>query len=559
VTADVRSVTCMQIILLQSGCLTVVNRETPKVIDYPLTWWPKSTNLITGLCRVIADHTTRLAAFPRFQPLPQTLKSSNASPILHHSATPCRSTIVAMDAVADHRLQQHFPVSVQDFQFTTHAALHSPDTPGHESNFPPYSLNLQTGGTVVDGSPQRRHSSGNHAAQLHIQTRSSQSSASGTTPGGSLLHAGLPPLTPPPPQQQPRNNLIFKNATSAYPLGTTSSRPVPSHSHTPYTPVERNKQVDSFPSTPATAPYQYSESSPTTPPIDEPGSHNRFSKDFPLVPDPPELDLWRHKLFNITEPLTLSEEEFLTYFPHVDNIYSHRSTQKYKRKPFVCHYWDCRLKGRPSGTPKSDDPNKKKRKRQARERDLCDVKIKITEFFGAEEARRLGLALVDGGRHHSVADGGNGPTSSNVAAAAISNAVGDEEMGPSGIGGSSTGLTIVMEDGVGGTGTGMGTGNANLNDPTQFGLLGPAKRYPKGHPGADGKKWFMIQRVSGNAGTTGAGAGGDAQAGDADEEDDSQVNLDHKHTLAESDRIKKNSVQRWLLREEKERKRMQVS
>jgi glutathione S-transferase len=39
------------------------------------------------------------------------------------------------------------------------------------------------------------------------------------------------------------------------------------------------------------------------------------------------------------------------------------------------------MKGRPPGTPKSDDPTKKKRKRFARERDLCDVKIKITEHF----------------------------------------------------------------------------------------------------------------------------------------------------------------------------------
>jgi hypothetical protein len=39
------------------------------------------------------------------------------------------------------------------------------------------------------------------------------------------------------------------------------------------------------------------------------------------------------------------------------------------------------MKGRPPGTPKSDDPNKKKRKRNARQRDLCDVKIKITEHF----------------------------------------------------------------------------------------------------------------------------------------------------------------------------------
>lgn len=100
-----------------------------------------------------------------------------------------------------------------------------------------------------------------------------------------------------------------------------------------------------------------------------------------IVPDPPDLDEWREKLFNVDDTIVLSNDEFETYFPHIDNVYSHRSTQKYKRKPFVSHYWDCRMKGRPPGTPKSDDPSKKKRKRNARERDLCDVKIKITEYF----------------------------------------------------------------------------------------------------------------------------------------------------------------------------------
>lgn len=71
---------------------------------------------------------------------------------------------------------------------------------------------------------------------------------------------------------------------------------------------------------------------------------------------------------------------YATYFPWVDNVYSHRSTQTYQRKSCLTHYYDCRMKGRPSGTPKSDDPNKKKRKRTARPRDLCDVKIKITEY-----------------------------------------------------------------------------------------------------------------------------------------------------------------------------------
>lgn len=106
----------------------------------------------------------------------------------------------------------------------------------------------------------------------------------------------------------------------------------------------------------------------------------------------------------------------------MDNVYSHRSTQRYKRKPFVSHYWDCRMKGRPPGTPKSDDPSKKKRKRSARQRDLCDVKIRITEYFpnasayvdreAAEAVAAAGAALPAGQRFWTIqrvnGNGGNG-------------------------------------------------------------------------------------------------------------------------------------------------------
>ncbi|KAI0484771.1 hypothetical protein GGR56DRAFT_680500 [Xylariaceae sp. FL0804] len=112
-----------------------------------------------------------------------------------------------------------------------------------------------------------------------------------------------------------------------------------------------------------------------------------------IVVDPPDLQVWRERLFHVDDKIVLTNDEFETYFPHIDNVYSHRSTQKYKRKPFVSHYWDCRMKGRPPGTPKSDDPSKKKRKRFARERDLCDVKIKITEFFPSAAGAAL---LADG-------------------------------------------------------------------------------------------------------------------------------------------------------------------
>lgn len=228
----------------------------------------------------------------------------------------------------------------------------------------------------------------------------------------------------------------------------------------------------------------------------------------PMKPNPPSLKQWREKFFNIDEPLLLTSEEYLTYFPHVDNVYSHRSTQKYKRKPFVSHYWDCRLKGRPTGTPmnkkqKNDgsgnEHEPKKRKRKVRERDLCDVKIKVTEYFGAEELealRKLGL-----GPESSVNNG---------------NENGD--------------LTFVLDG---------HQSQRDVNDST-FGVLEPAQQYPPGHPGAGGKKWYLVQRVSGT----------DREGEEADGRD-----LDHKHTLEESDRIKKNSVQRWLLAQAKEKKK----
>ncbi|KAJ6108325.1 hypothetical protein N7523_009648 [Penicillium sp. IBT 18751x] len=206
-----------------------------------------------------------------------------------------------------------------------------------------------------------------------------------------------------------------------------------------------------------------------------------------LIPDPPDLEYWRDRLFHVNETITLSEEQFQTYFPHVDNVYSHRSTQRYKRRPFVSHYWDCRLKGRPPGTPKSDDPTKKKRKRTARERDLCDVKIKITEYFPGG-----GVVDTTGGFESLPA-----------------------ELLP-GV------HTLFPVQG---------------NQP--FGVLAPGPNLPSDHPGVNGARYFTIQRVNGN------GANGKSEG----------VEGGHRHTLEDSDRVKKNSVYRHFMKEDKERKK----
>ncbi|KAL2019249.1 hypothetical protein VTK56DRAFT_9976 [Thermocarpiscus australiensis] len=102
-----------------------------------------------------------------------------------------------------------------------------------------------------------------------------------------------------------------------------------------------------------------------------------------FVENPPNLDEWRQRLFHLEEPLILTKEEVETYFPWVDNVYTHQGTQRYQRNRFVTHYYHCYLSPRRLPRPgKSDGTNKRKRglvARVARERDLCGVKIKITE------------------------------------------------------------------------------------------------------------------------------------------------------------------------------------
>ncbi|TKA58668.1 hypothetical protein B0A49_11641 [Cryomyces minteri] len=196
-----------------------------------------------------------------------------------------------------------------------------------------------------------------------------------------------------------------------------------------------------------------------------------------LISNPPDLPAWRKKLFDVDEPLDLTEEQ---------------STQRYKRKPFISHYWDCRLKGRPPGTPKSEDPEKKKRKRTARERNLCDVKIKITEWFPHDSQSSFAATTLPHNR----------------------------------------GGTLKA--------TGFAAPGADIsNRAWHASMVTPTPSAPStaqyGGPG----KWYKIQRVNGS-GSNGTSDG---------------VVGPHQHTLEESDRVKKNSVLRWNLKNRKEQKR----
>lgn len=127
------------------------------------------------------------------------------------------------------------------------------------------------------------------------------------------------------------------------------------------------------------------------------------------------------------------------------------------------------MKGRAPGTPKSDDPAKRKRKRVAREKNLCDVKIRITEYAPP---------------YHL-------PSGAFLAEAA------DEE--------------------------------AAMREAIRAGIA-------QGHT----QRLWTIQRVNGQGGNRKGVAG------------------PHRHTLARSDEIKKNTVQRFLSKKEQEVRKAEV-
>jgi glutathione S-transferase len=170
------------------------------------------------------------------------------------------------------------------------------------------------------------------------------------------------------------------------------------------------------------------------------------------------------------------------------------------------------LKGRPPGTKKSTDPDKKKRKRVARERDLCDVKIKITEYFDHHE-----YTEQVGQRPPDVQDEAMNPMNQNQTQTQHQHFFGMPQRDLSG--------------------WDMSPHMAPAAMP-QFAAGSEAPSCPLP------KKYYTFQRVNGNGGN----GKGDGVAGP------------HKHTLDESDRVKKNSVLRWLAKCEKnDRRKSQVS
>lgn len=389
-----------------------------------------------------------------------------------------------------HQRQAHAQAQVQA-EAQAQVQQYAPSLPPHALHFDPHGL-----------PPQFPPHAYQHVQQLqHIQ------------PAHQLAHATGPPFVLAGPAHQIHTPLAHTPILT--PIHTTpriAQRPLqiaqqPSQQPSQQ-PIQQSPQLQQY-SSPLDS--QAGEDVATL------ASHGQF-KGLRLIPNPPDLDEWRQRLFDVDDTITLTEDQFQTYFPHIDNVYSHRSTQRHKRKSFVSHYWDCRLKGRPPGTKKSTDPDKKKRKRVARERDLCDVKIKITEFFDRREyEEQMG--------HPPPTIEDNDPLS------ITSN--------QTGMAGPSTDPGMFFAQPHPEVQQNMWGMQQNIAQPS-MNLFAPP---PPPLPGPLPKKFYTFQRVNGNGGN----GKGDGVAGP------------HKHTLEESDRVKKNIVIRTLVKSEKDIRKVQVS
>jgi 2,5-diamino-6-(ribosylamino)-4(3H)-pyrimidinone 5'-phosphate reductase len=96
--------------------------------------------------------------------------------------------------------------------------------------------------------------------------------------------------------------------------------------------------------------------------------------------NPPHLGRMRKELFEIQDTIELSEAEFKSYWPYVDNVWVKLRSNPSKDGTTVKDYFMCRLK-RPTTKPReSDNLDKRMRKKKTREGGTCQMAVRVTRI-----------------------------------------------------------------------------------------------------------------------------------------------------------------------------------
>ncbi|KAJ5731049.1 uncharacterized protein N7483_005557 [Penicillium malachiteum] len=111
-----------------------------------------------------------------------------------------------------------------------------------------------------------------------------------------------------------------------------------------------------------------------------------------LFENPPNLLQIRRLLFECKDPIEISQAEFETYWPFIDNVWVKQRSNASKEGHCTTDYYMCRLRRathRPSETRPPLPEGKRTRKKRSREGGICNFQIKVVRFEGAYSAVKI--------------------------------------------------------------------------------------------------------------------------------------------------------------------------
>lgn len=110
--------------------------------------------------------------------------------------------------------------------------------------------------------------------------------------------------------------------------------------------------------------------------------------DYSLFSNPPNLGRMRQRLFEIGEPIEVSQDEFDAYFPFVDNIWRKlRTGEPQKERSARVEFYSCRLRKGANPKPHIPKPTpegKQSRKKRIRDDKTCGMTIKVVYHEGTK-------------------------------------------------------------------------------------------------------------------------------------------------------------------------------
>src|SRR5437762_80562 len=99
-----------------------------------------------------------------------------------------------------------------------------------------------------------------------------------------------------------------------------------------------------------------------------------------LLKLPTDLSAWRIRLFAVSTSLQLSADEWTTYWPFIDNVYSALALRR-NTDGSESRHWNCRMRRRTNKPRAAIGASSKRRSRTIREGNTCNFALRITTKF----------------------------------------------------------------------------------------------------------------------------------------------------------------------------------